>query len=129
MFGKTFTTQDVLPTLEEGGRKQLYPKENFSHIEELKKLNRSLNMKYIELLTFLIENPEQYQSKVEDIELILINMHHLLNSYRPHQARQTLITLLENQIQNRKDQIKSNNQGIQQVTKMFEDCVNILEKE
>jgi len=38
---------------------------------------------------------------VEEIDLLFINMHHLLNSYRPHQARQTLIAIMENQVQRR----------------------------
>lgn len=36
----------------------------------------------------------------------MINMHHLLNTYRPHQARQILITTMEKQIERRKEFLK-----------------------
>ena len=36
--------------------------------------------------------------KIHDINLILININHLLNTYRPHQSRESLIMLLKNQI-------------------------------
>ncbi len=56
----------------------------------------------MELLDYLIANPAESKSKVNDVELLLVNMHHLLNNYRPHQARQILITLMEEQSKRRR---------------------------
>ncbi len=46
------------------------------------------------------------EEKLEDIELLFINMHHLINELRPHQARDNLKAILEIQHQQRID-IKS----------------------
>lgn len=54
--------------------------------KELKSLNRELQLHILELADILVERPSQYARKVEDISLIFKNMHHLLNSLRPHQV-------------------------------------------
>jgi mediator of RNA polymerase II transcription subunit 7 len=43
-------------------------------------------------------NPDLYQEKVHDIRELFINFHHLLNEYRPHQARESLIMMMESQL-------------------------------
>ena len=73
------------------------------HKHELKKLNISLLMNFMELIDNLAINPETGSSIVTDkLENIFHNMHHLINTYRPHEARQTLITMMEEQIKRRK---------------------------
>lgn len=81
---------------------------------ELKKLNRSILICFLELLDILIDNPSspevspskyfqwmpkrrgdqlslslsftQRNDKIKDINVLFINMHHLINEYRPHQV-------------------------------------------
>jgi mediator of RNA polymerase II transcription subunit 7 len=72
---------------------------SIDHKEELKKLNISLLFNFLELIDMLIKNPQLYPKKLEEIKTILINMHHLMNTYRPHQARQILIEILQTQVQ------------------------------
>jgi mediator of RNA polymerase II transcription subunit 7 len=103
--------------LEEQGKKRLYSDDAIHSkiiviinkfeepIASLKSLNQQLLAAYTELLELLITNNSNYKAKIEEIELIIINMHHLLNLFRPHQARQTLITMLEEQIERRKQWI------------------------
>lgn len=43
---------------------------------------------------------------MEDIRNLFINAHHLLNLYRPHQARESLIAMMEEQLQDAKDEIQ-----------------------
>lgn len=55
--------------------------------KELKSLNRELQLHILELADILVERPSQYARRVEDISLIFKNLHHLLNSLRPHQVK------------------------------------------
>ncbi|XP_062005837.1 receptor-like protein 7 [Rosa rugosa] len=73
--------------------------------KELKSLNRELQLHILELADILVERPSQYARRVEEIFLIFKNLHHLLNSLRPHQPRVTLIHILELQIKRRKQAI------------------------
>lgn len=98
--------------------------DNSDHIEELKKLNKLLLAKFLELLHILTTQPDGFQLRVEEIELILVNMHHLLNSYRPHQARQTLISCMEQQIQAK----QQTSQSIQQQFKQVNDILDTIHK-
>uniref|UniRef100_A0A0D6R5P2 Mediator of RNA polymerase II transcription subunit 7 n=1 Tax=Araucaria cunninghamii TaxID=56994 RepID=A0A0D6R5P2_ARACU len=107
LYGVTYTTDDILPSLEEQGVRQLYPKgSNIDYKKELRALNRELLLQILELADVLVERPSQYARRVEDIGLIFKNLYHLLNSLRPHQARSILIHILERQIQRRKEAIE-----------------------
>ncbi|CAK9145907.1 unnamed protein product [Ilex paraguariensis] len=107
LFGSNYTTDDVLPSLEEQGVRQLYSKgPNLDFKKVLRSLNRELQLHILELADVLIERPSQYARRVEDISLIFKNLHHLLNSLRPHQARATLVHILELQIQRRKQAVE-----------------------
>lgn len=50
----------------------------------------------------------QYAEKVQDLRNIFINFHHLLNEYRPHQARESLILMMQDQL----DRSKAETEGI-----------------
>jgi len=126
MFGRMYTTEDFLPSLESEGRIQLYSKERIDHIAELKRLMRLLLSKFLALLDSLVNQPEQQGQKIEEIELIFINLHHLINSFRPHQARQTLISQLEDQISKRKEFISSIDQILEETERTKQACQEIL---
>ena len=44
-------------------------------------------------------DPSQYEEKLLDIKTLNINFHHLLNEYRPHQARESLILMMQDQLE------------------------------
>ncbi|BFZ24192.1 hypothetical protein BsWGS_27231 [Bradybaena similaris] len=97
MFGAHFTTDDtIIRPLEASGCRRLYP-HNYDHKRELKKLNHSILVNFLDLLDVLIRAPESPKrtEKLEDLNLLFINMHHLINEFRPHQARETLRVMLE----------------------------------
>lgn len=115
-----------------------------NHKRELKKLNHSILVAYLDLLDILVHAPNTQieieqppsavvhnaeaaatseeggaaeqpppqpnvilktvrEQKLGDLELLFINMHHLINELRPHQARDTLRCILEMQRQQRID--------------------------
>ena len=78
------------------GIKRLYPL-HFDRRRELKKLNQSLLVNFLDLLDLLVHCPDSPRraEKVEDLSLLFIHIHHLLNEFRPHQARETLRVMME----------------------------------
>jgi mediator of RNA polymerase II transcription subunit 7 len=81
---------DRLPSLGELGVTQLYPsEETLNRTDELKNLAKSALLNYLELVGIMGVDPAGWQHKVEDIRIIFVNMHHLLNEYRPHQVPNT----------------------------------------
>lgn len=107
MFGKLLTTNESVPSLKEQEITQLFPEGEINTVEQLKNLNKLLLQRFLQLIESLITKENQELSDLPDVSLVFKNMHYLINSYRPHQARQTLITLMEEQIKNRKSQIQT----------------------
>jgi mediator of RNA polymerase II transcription subunit 7 len=64
---------------------------------------RSILVAYIELLGIVAVNPtsEHKDEKLRDMLTMVTNMHALINEYRPHQARETLIREMERQVERR----------------------------
>lgn len=97
MFGNTFNTEEsIIRPLESQGIKRLYPL-HFDRRRELKKINQSLLANFLDLLDLLVHCPDSPRraEKVEDLSLLFIHIHHLLNEFRPHQARETLRVMME----------------------------------
>ena len=69
------------------GVTQLYPNEpNQDRTAELKSLTKSALLNYLELVGIMGVDPAGWTQKIDDLRIIFINMHHLLNEYRPHQV-------------------------------------------
>ena len=47
----------------------------------------------------------QREQKIRDLSVLFINMHHLINEFRPHQARETLCVIMERQRKQREEMI------------------------
>lgn len=60
---------------------------------------------FLDLLDLLIQCPDSPRraEKVEDISLLFIHIHHLLNEFRPHQARETVRVMLDLQRRQRNE--------------------------
>nr|TKW24048.1 hypothetical protein SEVIR_3G026800v2 [Setaria viridis] len=127
-FGADRKTNELLPSLESHNLRQLYPNSpNIDFKKELRTLNRELQLHILEVADILVERPSQYARRVEDISLIFSNLHHLLNSLRPHQARATLIHMLESQIQRRKQAIEDIKQRREEAQKLLGESLLILD--
>lgn len=136
-FGSVWQIKDHLPDLETMGITQLYKKTSEGEaevtdyqykIKELRRLSYSLLLNFVELVGVLSVNPELYESKVENIRTILVNIHHLLNEYRPHQSRESLIMLLEEQLEHKKQEVANIEQVCQQVTEKLKQVQTLLKE-
>ncbi|ETI45950.1 hypothetical protein, variant 1 [Phytophthora nicotianae CJ01A1] len=110
MFGSPYSTQDVVPDLLPQPGKKLYAPQGedgdgapVDYKAEMKKINRSLLANFVELVDVLIKKPAVFNEKLDDMELLFLNMHNLINAFRPHQARETVIQMLKTQVQERRD--------------------------
>lgn len=136
-FGNVWHIKDQLPQLSQLGIEELYqntpidstqpdqqaqPVNYENKIQELKKLLKSLLLNFLELVGVLGINPDLYTKKLDEIRIIAINIHHLLNEYRPHQSRESLIMLLEEQLDQKRKEVE---QIIKQ-TKQVETTLNNL---
>uniref|UniRef100_A0A8C4QGU8 Mediator of RNA polymerase II transcription subunit 7 n=2 Tax=Eptatretus burgeri TaxID=7764 RepID=A0A8C4QGU8_EPTBU len=105
MFGSDFHCDDlIIRPLESQGISRLYPPD-VDRRRELKKLNLSILVNFLDLLEVLARNPANMrrEEKLEDLKLLFVHAHHLVNEFRPHQARETLRVLLEVQRRQRRD--------------------------
>jgi mediator of RNA polymerase II transcription subunit 7 len=72
----------------------------------LKKLSRHLLLNFLDLVGLLHRNPTASEPKFTQLEQILGNMHSLINDYRPHQARESLILMMETQLERVRKEVK-----------------------
>jgi mediator of RNA polymerase II transcription subunit 7 len=67
------------------GVTQLYSNDSDRTIE-LCTLTKSALLNYLELVGIMGVDPAGWTEKIGYIRIIFVNMHHLLNEYRPHQV-------------------------------------------
>ncbi|KAJ2159030.1 Mediator of RNA polymerase II transcription subunit 7 [Coemansia sp. RSA 552] len=101
VFGRVWQVRDRLPSLSEQNIPQLYPEGPIDRVTELKRLNHSVIFEFLGLVDVLIKDPSQYGARTERIRDVLVNIHHLINEYREHQAKETLKLLLHQQIESK----------------------------
>lgn len=142
-----------------------------NHKRELKKLNHSILIAYLDLLEILVKAPNTQiqieqtitnvaaahaysldhdpslatpqppppetitttiiktlrEQKLEDIELLFINMHHLINELRPHQARDNIRCTLEMQKQQRLETAQKFKQHLHKIVDILKKCIASIE--
>lgn len=128
MFGVTFHADDqIIRPLESQGLRRLYP-QNYDHKRELKKLNHSILVNFLDMLDILIKSPDSIKrtEKIEDLTLLFIHMHHLINEFRPHQARETLRVMMDVQKRQRLETAERFNKHLEKVQEMLRNCVESL---
>lgn len=106
------------------------------HKNELKKLNHSILVSYLELLDVLVKAPcseiegqqeTLREQKLNDLSVLFKNIHHLINELRPHQARDALICHMESQKQERLEQIEKFRQHLERCVNVLETCISSID--
>jgi mediator of RNA polymerase II transcription subunit 7 len=82
-------------------------------------LARSLLTTFLSLTGILSQNPELYQDRVQDLQTIMYNMHDLINQYRPHQARESLILMMEERVERMRAEIRAVDESKEKVDKLL----------
>ncbi|KAM0279729.1 hypothetical protein ACHAQH_004420 [Verticillium albo-atrum] len=105
VLGGQYSLGDKLPSLEEVSIKRLAAAHNDErdgkHLDrafELKRMAKSLLLNFLELVGVMSITPEDSATKVDDLRTLLMNFHHVLNEYRPHQARESGIALMQSHL-------------------------------
>lgn len=107
-------------TLNDWSYTQLYPSStsdsttahsthaNIDRQQYLNRFNRSIIIEFIRLLGIISLDPTSphKDAVLKHILTLVCNMHALINEYRPHQARETLIGIMEEQVQRKKREIE-----------------------
>ncbi len=128
MFGNQFQCDDlIIRPLESQGIERLHPMQ-FDHKRELKKLNMSILVNFLDLLDILIKSPGSIkrEEKLEDLKLLFVHIHHLINEYRPHQARETLRVMMEVQKRQRLETAERFQKHLERVVEMIQGCLASL---
>ncbi|XP_044018652.1 mediator of RNA polymerase II transcription subunit 7 [Aphidius gifuensis] len=128
MFGNIFNADDtIIRPLEAQGIKRLYP-QHFDRRRELKKLNHSLLVNFLDLIDLLVQCPDSPRrgEKVEDLSLLFIHIHHLLNEFRPHQARETLRVMMELQKRQRVETTLRFQKHLEKVQEILQNALQSL---
>ncbi|KAH0341188.1 MED7-domain-containing protein, partial [Aureobasidium melanogenum] len=110
-FGAQHDLAQPAQSLAQAGIQELYPADA-AHLDptpHLQTLTRAVLLNFLELVGTLSVNPTQGPEKVEHLQTLFYNLHDLINRYRPHQARESLIMTMEDQLDKIKTQIKGVN--------------------
>lgn len=123
MFGQKISLDDaIIAPLEAHGTKRLYPRSEYDHKKELKKINASILVNFLDLVDVLVKCPDTDKriEKCNDLATLFINFHHLINELRPHQARETLRVWLNAQRRTREEIAKKLNAEMDKMTKVLD---------
>lgn len=118
------------------------------HKKELKKLNHSILIAYLDLLDILVTAPNTLvpleeqpldpetqmpimktirEQKLQDIELLFFNMHHLINELRPHQARDNIRCILELQKHQRMVIAQKFRSHLHKIVDLLQKCIQSIQ--
>lgn len=121
-FGQTIDLHAPPASLESAGIEQLYPAHSDVHLNpqpQLISLMRSAVTTFISIPGTLSQNPELYEEGVADLQTIFYNIHDLINQYRPHQARESLLLLMEERVEKMKAETRAIDESKEKMTRLM----------
>jgi mediator of RNA polymerase II transcription subunit 7 len=88
---------------------------------------RSIIRAFVELLGIMAADAtsEHKDKKLKHILTLVLNMHALINEYRPHQARETLIGLMEQQVEKKRAEVE----GVKKMADKVRETLEGFEKD
>lgn len=130
MFGSAYNNEEMIRSLESQGFRRLIP-QHFDRRKELKKLNHSLFANFLDLIDLLVHYPDSPRraEKIDDLSLLFVHIHHLLNEFRPHQARESLRVIMEMQKRYRVETTRRFQKHLEMVRDLVKDAFNALPDE
>jgi hypothetical protein len=117
MFGMPYNTDCKMPTLAESG--MIVLSDGGSCGANLQKLTRSALVTYMEMIRGLTQGENQ-EARLAAIEVMLVNMHYLVNLHRPQQAQDAVKQMMRQEI----DRLKQLTQDLKQATDAAEALLN-----
>ena len=88
---------------------------NLNHAVLLSRLTKSLMLNFLELTGVLSLDPTEYEEKMGDIRQLVLNIHVVINMYRPHQARESVKEMLEGILEDGQREIEESDRLKQRV--------------
>ena len=67
----------------------------------------------------------QAEPKIADLRTLFINFHHALNEYRPHQARESLIALMQDQLDRKRAETQANRAAADSAARVLEGLASL----
>lgn len=116
-FGISHDLNQPSQSLSAAGITQLYPTASSDTetqpdpTSHMLTLTRSILLNFLELVGVLSVNPAHYAEKIEHLQTLFYNVHDLINQYRPHQARESLILMMEEQVDKIRGEISAVEEG------------------
>lgn len=121
-FGTEVELNAPWPSLKSFGIEQLYPDTENARLNpqsQLIAMSRSLLTTFLSLTGVLANDPEQQEPLLAHVQTLMYNMHDLINQYRPHQARESLILMMEERVEQMRAEVKKIDESKAKVEKLL----------
>lgn len=124
VFGANASLDAPRVTLADNGIEQIYP-DNSSVLSNpqphLIALARSMLTTFLSLTGVLSQDPDLQEEKMQDLQTIVYNLHDIINQYRPHQARESLILMMEERVEKMKGEVQKIDHAKESVAKLLQE--------
>eukprot|EP00053_Salpingoeca_punica_P018902 m.187866 g.187866 ORF g.187866 m.187866 type:complete len:257 (+) comp17528_c3_seq1:355-1125(+) len=130
MFGMQMDmSAPLIRSLDEQNFPRLYP-DNPDRIVEIQRLNKLLLAEYEALINDLTDKPQANREEVlGKLNTIFINMHHMINEFRPHQGHETVRAMMELQLKQRGDMKANIKKALEKVALSVRESIQRMDEE